>query len=338
MIDAGFGTGFRGAFAAPGPPTAPVLAVDIPSGVDGLTGRAGRRGATGAMRTVTFAALKPGLRAVARRRSRRRPVDVADIGLDTSSTRTHLVEAHDVGGLVPARARRAATSGGQPVWVVGGLAGDGGRRRAGRRRGHAGRCRLRAAVRARVDAPRAPPSRPVVTTALPDDGWAGGCSATSTGSVRWSSGPASGRGPPRRAEVAAGRGRRRPCRWWSTATACGRSDPDGPRAAGRTADRAHAPRRRVRGAGRRPARRRPVRAARRPGRSRGAVVLLKGPATIVADPDGGRWPSTDGDARLATAGTGDVLTGVIGALLAAGSSPGRGGRRRRLPARSGRAP
>ncbi len=50
----------------------------------------------------------------------------------------------------------------------------------------------------------------------------------------------------------------------------------------------------------------------------GATVLLKGPTTIVASP--GRLPSlvTSGDQRLATAGSGDVLTGMIGALLAQG--------------------
>jgi NAD(P)H-hydrate epimerase len=48
------------------------------------------------------------------------------------------------------------------------------------------------------------------------------------------------------------------------------------------------------------------------------VVLLKGPATVVADPDGRVLVVTAGDERLATAGTGDVLSGVIGALLAHG--------------------
>ena len=51
----------------------------------------------------------------------------------------------------------------------------------------------------------------------------------------------------------------------------------------------------------------------------GAVVLLKGPTTVVAGPDGRVRIVTDGDARLATAGTGDVLSGTIGALLAGGA-------------------
>jgi len=52
----------------------------------------------------------------------------------------------------------------------------------------------------------------------------------------------------------------------------------------------------------------------------GAVVLLKGSTTVVAEPGGRILLSTSGDVRLATAGTGDVLSGVIGAFLAMGLS------------------
>jgi NAD(P)H-hydrate epimerase len=54
--------------------------------------------------------------------------------------------------------------------------------------------------------------------------------------------------------------------------------------------------------------------------SYGCVVLLKGATTIVADPGGDARFVTNGDDRLATAGTGDVLSGVVGALLAQGLS------------------
>ena len=50
----------------------------------------------------------------------------------------------------------------------------------------------------------------------------------------------------------------------------------------------------------------------------GAVVLLKGEDTIVARPDGLVAISPGGTPALATAGTGDVLSGLIGALLAKG--------------------
>jgi hydroxyethylthiazole kinase-like uncharacterized protein yjeF len=55
----------------------------------------------------------------------------------------------------------------------------------------------------------------------------------------------------------------------------------------------------------------------------GAVVLLKGPATIVASPDGDVLVSTAGDARLATLGSGDVLAGIVAALCAGGLDPFR---------------
>jgi NAD(P)H-hydrate epimerase len=53
----------------------------------------------------------------------------------------------------------------------------------------------------------------------------------------------------------------------------------------------------------------------------GAVVLLKGPTTVVAHPDGRVLLTAEGDDRLATAGTGDVLAGVVAALVAQGIEP-----------------
>ena len=50
----------------------------------------------------------------------------------------------------------------------------------------------------------------------------------------------------------------------------------------------------------------------------GAVVLLKGPGTVVADPDGAVALNPTGGAALATAGSGDVLTGIIAGFLARG--------------------
>ncbi len=54
----------------------------------------------------------------------------------------------------------------------------------------------------------------------------------------------------------------------------------------------------------------------------GSTVLLKGAATIVVDAQGRTYINRTGTAALASAGTGDVLTGIIGSLLAAGLSPG----------------
>jgi NAD(P)H-hydrate epimerase len=53
----------------------------------------------------------------------------------------------------------------------------------------------------------------------------------------------------------------------------------------------------------------------------GAVVLLKGADTIVASPDGAATICDLGPPSLATAGTGDVLTGVVAAFLSKGVEP-----------------
>jgi hydroxyethylthiazole kinase-like uncharacterized protein yjeF len=51
------------------------------------------------------------------------------------------------------------------------------------------------------------------------------------------------------------------------------------------------------------------------------TLVRKGAPTLVADPNGNVWINTSGSSALATGGTGDVLTGLIGSLLAQGASP-----------------
>lgn len=53
----------------------------------------------------------------------------------------------------------------------------------------------------------------------------------------------------------------------------------------------------------------------------GAVVVLKGARTLVAAPNGAVWESPTGNAGLAKAGSGDVLSGLVGGLLARGMEP-----------------
>ena len=53
-----------------------------------------------------------------------------------------------------------------------------------------------------------------------------------------------------------------------------------------------------------------------------AIVVLKGARTIIAAPDGAAFISPFACAALATAGSGDVLSGLIGAMLARGLAPG----------------
>jgi NAD(P)H-hydrate repair Nnr-like enzyme with NAD(P)H-hydrate dehydratase domain len=45
-------------------------------------------------------------------------------------------------------------------------------------------------------------------------------------------------------------------------------------------------------------------------------VLLKGPGTVIAEMDGLAWIDAEGTEALATAGSGDVLSGILAAVLA----------------------
>ncbi|GJF08407.1 bifunctional NAD(P)H-hydrate repair enzyme [Mycolicibacterium cyprinidarum] len=54
----------------------------------------------------------------------------------------------------------------------------------------------------------------------------------------------------------------------------------------------------------------------------GVTVLLKGNVTVIAEPEGAVYLNAAGQSWAATAGSGDVLSGIIGALLAAGLPSG----------------
>lgn len=320
VIDAAYGTGFRGELTPPslGDPAPPVLAVDVPSGVSGLTGEPGGAPWT-ATRTVTFAAWKPGL-LLGDGPDRAGAVEVADIGLDTSSARAHLVGAGDVASWLPERPRsthkwRAAT------WVVAGSPGmTGAAHLATRAAQRAGAGYVRLSTPGSDQDPAAPTEAVVV--ALPAQAWA---PVVLDGLDRFASlavGPGLGAGDDDAAEVRD---------LVAAATLPVVVDGDGLRALGRDASTV---------IGSRPADADPViltphdgefegLTGNAPGADRfdavrdlaaatGAVVLLKGSTTLVAGPDGHVWTSVTGDARLASAGTGDVLTGTIAALLAQG--------------------
>lgn len=321
LVDAAYGTGFRGSYQPPQPAgPSPVLAVDIPSGVDGATGDAGGD-PWPATATVTFAAWKPGL-LLGAGASLAGTVQVADIGLDTSSASAHVVEGSDVAGWLVAPARDTHKWR-HAAWVVAGSPGMTGAARlatAAAQRAGAGYVRLSVPGGGR-DVPA--PVEAVVTD--PGEDWSG---AVASGAERFAVvavGPGLGTD-----EQAAAHVRR-------LVSAVARPvvvDGDGLRALGR--DAAAVIGARPAGAaavvltphdgelealtGAPPGADR-VGAVRAMARQTGAIVLLKGPTTLVGSPDGEVLASIAGDARLATAGSGDVLTGTIAGLIASGLAP-----------------
>jgi hydroxyethylthiazole kinase-like uncharacterized protein yjeF len=66
-----------------------------------------------------------------------------------------------------------------------------------------------------------------------------------------------------------------------------------------------------------------VGAARKLAAGQGCTIVLKGHHTVIAAPDGEAWVNPTGSPSLATGGTGDVLAGLLGSLLAAGVEPTR---------------
>jgi NAD(P)H-hydrate epimerase len=317
VIDAAYGTGFRGEYDAPDPGPAPVLAVDIPSGVNGLTGEAAA-GAVQADVTVTFAALKPGLLLLpgAARAGR---IELVDIGLDVSGATIHLVEESDVCRWLPARPPeshkwRAA------AWVVAGSPGmTGAARLSARAAMHAGAGMVRLGVPG-VDQPD--PPLEVVGVPLPSSGW----ETTVLGDLnRFRAllvGPGLGRTEATAAavrEIVA----RAPVPVIVDAdglVALGEISSAARVIAGRTHSTVLTPHDGefaglAGGNASGPDR---IGAVRKLARATGATVLLKGPATVVAAPDGRVLLSNEGDARLASAGTGDVLSGVVAGFLAQG--------------------
>jgi NAD(P)H-hydrate epimerase len=319
VIDAAYGTGFRGEYRAPVVPAGtPVLAVDVPSGVLGDSGEASGTPLR-ADRTVTFAALKPGLLQgdgveLAGR------VTVADIGLPVGDPRLHLLEDADVAELVPPRRRNDHKWSSAVLIVAGspGMTGAAGLCARGAMRTGAGMIRLGVPGGDVADSP----ASEAVSVSLPGRGWS---SAALEASQRCSAivvGPGLGRHPETAEEVR---------RLVGEADVPVVVDADGLFALG-LLDDAHPLDHRSpvvltphdgeyqRLVGEPPGVDR-FEAARRLARLAGSVALVKGSTTAVAEPSGRALASTSGSPRLATAGTGDVLSGVIGALLARGVPP-----------------
>lgn len=321
VIDAAYGTGFRGHWESPEASGAQVLAVDLPSGVNGSTGESGA-GVAPADVTVTFAALKPGL-VLQPGRSLAGRVEVADIGLEVPEVATQVVEASDIARWCPPRAVdthkwRAA------VRVVAGaptMAGAGSLCALGALRAGAGMVHL--SHPARAGAVRCPTE--VVEVSVSPTHWD---TEVLEGLGRFGAlaiGPGLGRedslGEPACRVIAEAPV---PVVVDGDAFAHLAAHRDGPEAllGTRRAPTVLTPHDgevalltgAVPGVDR-------IAASRDLARRFRAVVVLKGPTTVVADPAGSVRLVTSGDSRLATAGTGDVLTGIIAALAARGLAP-----------------
>jgi NAD(P)H-hydrate epimerase len=316
VIDALFGTGFRG---EPRPEAAgliqrineagaPVVAVDLPSGVDASTGEVAGA-AVRADVTVTMHGPKVGL-VVAPGRFHAGEVEVADIGLEPAETHHRLV-TEDILRLVPRKREGDTKYTAGSVLVVGGSP------------GMTGAVSLAAEAAFRADAgyvmvavPAA--SLPVVETLLVEavkatrdrvDELAERASALAIG-------PGLGRGDDDRALVRRLLAELRlpavvdadalfelePGDWPAPRVLTPHSGELG-RLLGEESKWVDAHR---------------LEAVRRAVERYRCVVLLKGPDTLVAAPGEGVLVCSAGTPALATAGTGDVLTGVIAAFLAKG--------------------
>ncbi len=313
VIDAAYGTGFHGSFDAPETGDEPVLAVDIPSGVLGLTGEVPGR-ALQATRTVTFVAMKPGL-LLEPGSTLAGEVVVADIGLAVGAPSAHVIERDDVAGWLPSR-RPDAHKWDAAVLVIAGSPGmTGAAHLVASAAQRSGAGMVRVGVPGVADDPHRPTE--AVGVDLSEQGWAAAADRCGALVV----GPGLGRSAAVTAGVRA---------MLATVDLPAVVDADalvalGPEVASlrrhRPADTVLTPHdgEYEHLMGHRPGPDR-LEAARRLAAVSASVVLLKGATTVVAEATGQVRLVTTGDARLATAGTGDVLSGVIGALLAQGMS------------------
>lgn len=320
VIDAAFGTGLSRTYSPPDPGNAAVLAVDIPSGLSGTTGDpVGEGGAVAADVTVTFAAFKPGL-LLARGPVLAGGVELADIGLGSLAdavASAWLVTDDDIRSNLPERPRDAHKWQ-SAVQVVAGSPGmQGAALLVSEATMRAGAGYALVGVPGGSAGGGLPPGE-YVASGLPENGWAGEAARSSERVQAIVVGPGLGEA---RGEVAD---------FIASTSATAVVDADGLTGLGtfeevgrmtgsRSAAVVLTPHegeyKRLMGRAVAEDRIADVRQA---ARVSGAIVLLKGSTTVVASPDGRVLIAAAGSSRLATAGTGDVLSGVIGAFIARG--------------------
>ena len=321
VIDAAYGIGLRGPWSPPIVMDVPVLAVDVPSGLDATTGEI-PGGILVADRTVTFAAVKTGM-LFGDGPSVCGEVDVVDVGIDPpADLMTHLVDSGDVARWLVPRDRHAHKWR-HAVRVIAGSPGmQGAASLTCAAAMRAGASMVHLSWRGAVDSLQPPVE--VVGHVLPATGWAGHLAADISRFRSLVIGPGLGRGDDVGAEI----------RDVLASTAipvvvdgdalAGAIDPTGTHATLRsrpapTILTPHDGEFAVLGGD--AVRSDRVEAVRALAEATQCVVVRKGPTTIVCHPDGRVHLSVAGDERLATAGTGDVLSGIIGAFVARGLDP-----------------
>jgi hydroxyethylthiazole kinase-like uncharacterized protein yjeF len=334
-IDAMFGTGFRGALEGDAARASELiadlqtLAVDIPSGVDGATGET-RGASVRADETVCFVAPKPGL-LFEPGRSRAGRVTVVDIGIAVDEPRLHVTDVRDLD--LPDR-EPTAHKWDSALMVIGGSMGMiGAPMMVANAAARSGAGMVVVGLPGQSAAAAASGSE-IVTRALP---------ATPDGNLEEDAARLALKDLSRFAALAIGPGLGRDDR---THAAARRVIAEAPGALVVDADALNALATdpsplHVRRAAKlpmpivtphageyerlagRPLEDDRVAAARALAAQTHAIVLLKGPGTVIAKPDGEAMINPTGTAALATAGTGDVLTGIIGGLLAIGVEPYR---------------
>ena len=284
-------------------PEAWIVAVDVPSGVDASTGEV-EGPAVRADVTVTFGTLKPGL-LVDPGAEHAGAVELVDIGLDLPAATVEVLQADDVADLLPRPARESDKYRRGVVGVAAGSAQYTGAAvlcTGGAVRGGAGMVRYVGA-----DEPAA-----LVRAAWPEV-------VVGAGRVQaWPVGSGGGGDAADRLADAVGDG------------VPVVVDADAIAAVAEMERRGGAPLlltphagelARLVGADRDDVEARRLHHARSAARDLDAVVLLKGSTTVVARPDGAVRVNPTGTPALATAGSGDVLAGLAGALLAGGLDP-----------------
>ncbi|MCJ7439162.1 MAG: NAD(P)H-hydrate dehydratase [Acidimicrobiia bacterium] len=329
LVDAMYGTGFTGsldgvaAYVARRSTGITTVAIDVPSGVDGLTGRA-PGDVVHADSTVTFAARKPGV-CFEPGRSCAGEVRLVDIGIDVGEPALTLTDASDFRRwLVPLDP--AAHKWMSALLVVGG---SGGMTGAPLLVSHAAMRVGAGIVWCGVpgnDAAARASGGEVVTKALPEnpDGALTGLGELSDATRRFRGvvvGPGLGDAPATRAAVRDLVGRLA-IPLVLDADGLNAFEGDAGIISDRTAPTILTPHAgeyaRIAGE---PVGDDRVAAARHLAKTTGAVVLLKGPGTVVAEPGGRAAINPHDGPWLGTAGSGDVLSGIVGGLLARGLEP-----------------